>query len=431
MNRFDELFKDYALEAVPADHAVPGWRISLIYIGVGLTLPAFLTAATLGLALGFVPAILCTLLSALILAGLAGVTGYIGGATRLSTYRISRIAFGRMGAKFANLVMAVTTFGWFGVTASFFAAAAQALAAEHFGLEIARPVWVVLGVVLMTATALFGFRGLDKLSLVAVPLLLALLTAAVCRSLSDMAAADIFAVSGTAQMSFGVTTSMMIGTWMVGVTLLPDLTRYARSAAQGAWGGVLSFVPGMPLVFIPAMIPALVTGEADLVKTLTAFGWTVWALMIVILASWSTNDNNLYAASLSLASVFEKFRKWKITLIAGGLGGLIAVFGTMDMFIPFLIGLGILIPPVAGIYSAAFAISFKSGRPFAEDSTAFHWPAFAAWAAGSLTAYATQPADAAGLGLMSLSTVPALDAIIVAAITYALCVRLTARREKA
>lgn len=427
MPNLTDLFQDYARSPVPPGRRVNGWHIVVIYVGVALTLPAYLTGGQIGLAVGLTSGLVAALVAGIVLAAVGTATGYIGATTRLSTYMITRYAFGHTGAKAINFVLALSLFGFFGVTAAFFAEATNTLGVDFFALQWGFEAWLAIGTALMIATALFGFRGLDALSKVVTPLLFVLLVAAVVKSLAATPLAEISAYDNPEGFPVGAAVSILVGAWMVGAAVLPDLTRYAVTPTHGLIGGGASFLIGNLIVIVPCVILAIANGEADIVRVVVSLGWAAWALVIILLSAWSSNDNNLYSASLGLASILERVAKWKITIAAGIAGGLLAAAGIHQRLLPFLIGLGILIPPIAGIYVADFFLR----RPlYTGDSPgptqAFRWQAFVVWIAASGIAYATQPADAGGLGAFSLTMIPALDALLVSSVGYILLHRLTA-----
>lgn len=430
MADLNRLFQDYARDPVPAERGVRGWHIAVIYVGVALTLPAYLTGGQVGLNVGLIGGILAALIAGLVLAAVGVTTGYIGAKTRLSTYMISRHAFGRTGAKVTNFILALTLFGWFGVTAAFFAQATDTLAADFFDLEWGVTTWVVIGTVLMVSTALFGFRGLDALSKVVTPLLFALLVAAVIQSLGSTSVPEATAYDNPQGFPVGAAVSLLVGGWMVGAVVLPDLARYAVTPKHGMVGGGASFILGNLVVIVPCVFLAIANQEADIVRIVVSFGWAAWALIIIFLSAWSSNDNNIYSASLGLASIFERVPKWKITIAAGAAGGGLAAVGIIDQLVPFLMGLGILIPPVAGIFAADFFLRRKVYLAGSREAMpAFRWQAFMVWIVASGVAYATQPAQAGGLGAFSLTRIPALDALLVSALGYATLHRMASGIE--
>jgi cytosine permease len=163
-----------------------------------------------------------------------------------------------------------------------------------------------------------------------------------------------------------------------------------------------------------AALTALATGETDIMKLIVGFGFGVGALAMLILSIWTINALNLYSASLSLTATFPRFRQWTYTVVGGVVGTIIALLGIIDAFIPFLIFLGIIIPPIAAIYVIDGLATFRGMDP-AESLVsipALRWEAIGTWLVSVVVAVL-----AAYAGL-TLTTVPALDATIVAAIVY-------------
>lgn len=415
------MLNDYAREPVPEGMGVSGWRIGLIYIGVGLALPAFLMGAGVGIALGLSQAVLATLIAGIILWATAALTGSVGVKTKLSTYMITRFAFGRYGVWPINIIMAITLFGWFGVTVAMFSQAIDALFSDQFGITLGSTIWSIIGGALMSSTAIWGFRGLDRLSLIAVPLITALLIITDWNAIQLKSFGQIVAIPGDNSMSFGVTVSIIVGAWMVGATVLPDLARYGRSRKDVMFGAFLCFIPGLLFILTAAMIPAIATGESDIIKVMTGFGWPVLSILILLAAAWSTNDNNLYSASLSLSSIVPNIVKWKITLAAGVVGTLLAVVGIMENFTSFLVLLGVFVPPVAGVFITDYILRkdyyrFENFNHIENVRTT----GLLSWGFGSLIAFSTLPSGSYGFALFQLSTIPALDALLASAFSYLL-----------
>lgn len=417
-DQVQQVFKDYAREAVPDNRAVRFWHIGLIYIGVSLTLPAFLLGGQIGLSLGLYEGLTALVLASLILTALGLATGFIGADMRLSTYMMLYYTFGTRGAKAINILIGLSSFGWFGVTAALFAKAMQEL---PLPLDLPFAVWTGLGTALMISTAVFGFKGLDKLSIIVVPLLFLMLAAAVNEAL-DLASLDqLVSHNGGGQITMGQAVSILIGAWMAGVVMLPDISRYARTPRDGAYGALLAFLPGFILVLGLSMPPAIATGESDFIGILVSFGWTGWAMVLILLASWSSNDNNLYSSSLALASLLPNWPKWIITIIAGLAGGALATLGILDQFTVFLNLLGIVLPPVAGVYITDYLLKRSHYKLELDQLTQTFRPlSLLSCCGGALLGWTTAPQGHFGGGLFQLSTVPALDGLIAAGILQAL-----------
>ena len=422
MADIDQLTRDFSHDPVPDEHAVSGFRVAMVIIGFTITLPIFIAGSQIGLALGLQASVSAFLLGGAILAIVGGITSYIGSTTRLSTYMIIQFSFGRLGGRAVNAIIAVTLFGWYGVTAYLFGTASANAIVELYGAHPGVTSFIILGGVLMVLTTIWGFKALDKLSVFAVPLMMALLGSAVVFALRKVSWEGILAVPGTG-MSSGKSVSLVVGSFIVGATILPDLCRYARRTWEGVAAAAVSLGLVFPAVFFSAMIPSLATGQKDLILIMMGLGMGLPALVLIIFATWSTNSHNLYATSLTLSSIFPRYPKWKITIAAGIIGTILAALGIMDYFIDFLLFLGITIPPIAGIYVADFFCVRGRKYDVADLKTRpdWNWVAFAAWSVATLIGIVTVQ------GYFTLTSIPACDSILAAFGLYLVGVRFTRR----
>ncbi len=112
------------------------------------------------------------------------------------------------------------------------------------------------------------------------------------------------------------------------------------------------------------------------------------ALIILIMAQWTTNDNNLYTSSLGIANMIP-VKKKKITLIVGIIATLIGTAGLADYFITWLSILGIGLPPMAGIIIADYYVLKKGHYEFGPGTKYCNWGiiAFISWFAACVVGY--------------------------------------------
>ena len=93
----------------------------------------------------------------------------------------------------------------------------------------------------------------------------------------------------------------------------------------------------------------------------------------------------------------------------------LALFGLTDYFIAFLVALGIVIPPIAGIYVTDY---FMRGRNYdieaLERNAAVRLPAVAGWVSGALAAYWS------ARGQVVLTGIPTCDSVFLSALIFAL-----------
>jgi cytosine permease len=384
-----------------------GWfNITLIKVGVFISLPGFVTGVKIGDAVGFYNSILAFFLAGIVLGGLASLTATVGAKSRLSTYMITQYAFGTKGALLINLIFALSLFGWFGINTALFGGAVLNSLAGTGALQ-SEALYSILGGVLMVATAIFGFKALDKVSQLAVPLLCISLVVLVYVSITKIGFATI-SMPRPQTMSVGKAISAVIGGSVVGTVIFPDICRYARTFKHGIIAGVLTFTVAKPLILMTSAVPSLATGLKGIMDILNSLNLGVMALGVVIFTTWTSNNGNLYGASLSLSTIFRHFRYWQLVIISGTLGTILAITGLIEHFVPFLHLLGIALPPVAGIYIAHYF--FISRGNYSEqalrETPAFRPEALAAWFIACLLGYATLH------DYVTLTTVPAMDSLI-------------------
>ena len=413
MGDLNQLTEDFALARVPEERTVSGLRLALVIIGFTITLPIFIAGSRIGLALGLSDGSKAFMGGGAVLAVIGTLTAYIGSRARLSTYVITQFCFGQAGARVINAVVAIALLGWYGVTVEVFARACQTTVRTLFGFDIPTVGLCILGSTLMAFTAMWGFKALNSLSTFAVPLMMALLGTAVVAALR-LSPWEALQTVHSGSLGAGTAVSLVVGSFIVGAILLPDLCRYARRPWEAMLAAAVSLGLVFPLVFYCSMVPSLATGQNDLVLIMIGLGIGIPALVLLIFATWSTNSHNLYCTSLTLASLLPRVPKWKLTILAGVLGTLMASVGIMDHFIGFLIFLGLSIPPIAGIYAADFfLLSNQNYTPLELTARpAWNGPGFVAWVIASGAAYASQEQHLALTGIASC------DSILVGFIIY-------------
>jgi cytosine permease len=417
---------DYANRPLPEHLTVAGWRVGLIVASFAIALPGFLNGAQTGLALGFTEAVLAAFLAGLLLCLAGCFTSIISVRTRLTTYLLVQRSFGRHGAALVNVAIAIVHFCWFGVNISFFGDAMVAAAGEGYGIPGGFDTFVIIGSVLMTVSTIFGFRTLDRLALIAVPLLGITLVAVCVVAVRQHGIVLQPPATPPVPMSFGIALSALIGGNMLAVATMPDLSRYVRSTRDAVTSMALSFPIAGPLLMVASALTALATLETDIMKLIVGLGFGAPALFLLVLSIWTLNASNLYSAGLSLNATFPSLRQWVCVLAGGAIGTVFALMGIINAFIPFLLFLGLIIPPIAAIYVIDGFTTFRHADPGTsiQDLPGFRWHAVGTWL-GSIAV-----AVLAAYEGVTLTTVPALDATIGAAIAYLIILRVRERRRR-
>ncbi|MDR6607132.1 cytosine permease [Pseudomonas synxantha] len=419
MNSTENVIPDgYDRRPVPQSETVSGTGLALITFGIGMTLPVFWLGADVTQKVGFSTASLIFVGVCAVLGLLCALTAMVGVRTRLSTYMVLQFSFGRHGAKLINLTMAVTLLGFYAATADIFGSTVASALQSSWG--IVTPAWVhcVWGSILMTLMAVYGLRGLDRLSIYSVPLMALFMLFALYLGFQRAAPGQLGGFLGSGD-SLALAIASTIGMVILTPVLMPDFTRYARTE-KDALIAILGMAVGFPFVLIVGGVLSIITGQTEIMLVMASLGVLLPALAVLVFSTWITNTANLYSATLTLATV-SRTASWKLTVGGSVLATGLAVGGFMTHFLDFVMALSIVIPPLASIYVTDFFVVRRQRYDIdaLKQSSAFGWPALISWALASVVAWMTSFE-----GWM-LTSQPTLDSLLVALVAYLVLHRLT------
>ena len=403
---------EYMTVPVPSSANMAWWRIAAMSSIFSLSLPTFISGLELAHASTSRNFMLGSLAGGALLAVIAGSMGAVGSLTRQSSYMLTRIAFGSRGSVLVNVSFALSLIGWFGVNINLFSDAIDRLLGAYAIYE--GPAWPIelIGGSLMTATTVIGLRAIDRLSLVLAPLLLVVCALMLLSILHIGSLQAVLSRSPTTGLSLGDVISAVVGVLVVGAVTAPDLTRFLQHWCGAIAAAGVTYVASNTLVTTIGGLAGLATGRADMLTLMIAIGLGWGAFVTVIGGSWIVNALNLYSSVLSIATSAPKARRGLVTLCCGAGGTFAAFFNILDHFVTFLFYLSIIFVPVAGIVVIDI-LCLRRSAYFADRAAGtlprYQWSAIASWVLGAGVAIA------ASEGLVTLTRVAALDAILAGA----------------
>ncbi len=112
------------------------------------------------------------------------------------------------------------------------------------------------------------------------------------------------------------------------------------------------------------------------------------ALLVLIAAQWTTNDNNLYSASLGFSNII-KGKKRYIVLVTGIAATILGVLGISNHFSRWLSVLGVALPPSAGVLIADYYFVRRRHYEFGRGTVycKCNVLAFVAWVIGAFVGW--------------------------------------------
>jgi cytosine permease len=349
---------DFALTRVRPDAQKPWFGIAVQRFGQVSALSQFLLGATLGYSMTFGEAFLALLLGSIILEVIMCIVGIIGQKEGLNTALLARwTGFGEIGASLVGLAIGVSLIGWFGIQSAISAESLEAL------MPGVMPVWVwslIFGLA-VTAIVAFGFKGMQLLANITVPLFLILVGWSVITELGRHDLGEL--LTGPAPgptMSVWAGTGIVAGGLIVGAIITADMTRFNRSRADVIKQTVVGVSLGEFVIGLSGVLLAHAAASGNIVAIVTSSIGFV-GLIIVITGTLKINDWNLYSSSLGLVNFIstafgKNLHRVTTTIVLGVVGSVLAAAGILGQFSSFLIILGVAFPPIAGIMVAEYFI---------------------------------------------------------------------------
>jgi len=360
---------DYPISHVPGDERKGLISITAVLLGFVFAAVTMWVGADVGSSMGFGPMLTAMAVGYAILglyvATLCGIAARAG----LTTVLLARYSFGRWGAKWADLLIGGTQIGWFGVTIPLIAIPT----AKFFGINTPTlgAVLIVVWGLLHLSTAYFGYDGMEKLSMIAVPGLFIIGLISIFLALQDAGGIGaLMSQDGSGQMGFAAGVTIVIGTFISGGTQAPNWARFAKNTNIGFWAGLIAFLFGNGFLFISGAVGGSVynvTPAGDLYEVLAAQGLAAIGLLALVFNIWTTNDNAAYGFGVAGSEAFEFDRKRPFILGGGAIGILLALLGADSLLIPWLSVLGQYIPPLGGVIIADFLLCWRMEIPQMDD----------------------------------------------------------------
>lgn len=104
-------------------------------------------------------------------------------------------------------------------------------------------------------------------------------------------------------MSFLGGLALTVGSFALGGVIAGDYSRYARSRKDVIKSSIFGVVPAGIAMICMGGIMSLASGTYDISQVLTDLGVPVLGLVILILATWTTNTVNAYSGFYGIVHV--------------------------------------------------------------------------------------------------------------------------------
>lgn len=375
----------------------------LLAFGWGFLVTGLLVGGGLGAGQPFWPDLVRnTLLGNLVNFAIGALVGYMGYQTACNSALLYRMVYGNVGAYLPVLFLTVLLVSWQGIVVGAFSFAWV----QTFDSPWFYAVAVAAGL-LYTVTTYFGVRGLENVALPASLILTAVLVYAGWFNVNKAGGWQAFlalSAQTASQSPIGnlEAINIVIGSWIVGAVVMPEYTRFARSAWVAIAIPFIVLIIAQWFLQLVGAMGGVVSGSADFTGYMRTAGPVIslFGLLAMSFALWTTGDANLYLPTIQTASIFRRPKRVMVVIL--GLAGTVIGLGIYQRFMDFIGTLANIVPPLIGPVIADYYL-FNKRRFHVEllgRLPAWNPLAVIAFAAGAWASF--DPPDWIAAGLWAL-----------------------------
>ena len=369
---------EYAFGRVPADKRKAFGTILVILIGYCISLSNFVTGATVGSKMSFSGTVWSIIVGNGILAFVAVMLGIIGAKSGKTTLVLARNFLGKRSSAIMSVLIALSAINWIAVNANTFA---DMVLANFKWWPL--PMWAtaIIVVAIWAQSAIRGVKGLEFVSWLGAPAAVILAIAFVAIGTKTGFGAVTNYVPGEAQLTFAAGSTSIVGAWIFGCIVTPDVTRYAKNGKHVAIAAPIAVYVGLAMIELVGAMTAQATGNASFVAATAALGLGILVFVCAIFCVWTTQDNNIYSASLSLQNIFVdtklegKVKHAVLAVIVAVLAAVFAAAGAVKYLLPIIKALSVLLPPIP-----AMMIAEQWCVKNSKENQTINWVGLLAWA---------------------------------------------------
>ncbi len=378
---------DFPLSEVPETNRKGMTSMAVMLLGFTFYTATMWAGGNIGTAFQFNDLLLIIVAGNLILGIYAAALAVIAHKTGLNTVLLGRYCFGEHGSRLSDFVLGFTQIGWYAWGVATIAIVLTTLLPISESWQI--PLMILFGFG-FCITASIGYRAMDILSKISVPLMLIFIAISFYQGLVDVGGfANLLNIQPSSSMTMSAAITVVIGTFISGATQATNWSRFSRTGKVAVIATLIGFFLGNGLMVFIGAYGALIYQHADIVDVLVAQGFMLLAVLMLFANLWTTQDNTIYNFAAAGCNLFRTEKRRMITVVGAGIGTILAIFGMYNYLIPFLVLLGTFIPPIGAVIMTNFWFVYRANPPKLSDVVLpkYNYVGLSAYVIGSLAAY--------------------------------------------
>lgn len=319
---------DFPLVEAPVAGRKGVFSIAMVLFSFTFFTGTMFAGGKLGVSFSIVNLLWIAVIGNALLALYAASLGWIAARSGLNTVLMGRFCFGEIGSKLADFILGFAELGWYAWgTATVAISLVKILALPE---ALTQPMMVLFGI-LFCVTALVGYKGLDALSRLSVPLMFVLLVVSMYLALHHAGGWQAMTrIAPSDTMTWSAAITMVFGTFASGATQATNWTRLANSSRTAILASMGSFLIGNGLMIVAGAWCAIVYQQADIVEVLILQGLSVAAVIMLCLNLLTIQGPTIYNVSAAACHLLRSERRRTLTLAAAGVGIVLAIGGMYE-----------------------------------------------------------------------------------------------------
>ncbi|MCC7199469.1 MAG: cytosine permease [Gammaproteobacteria bacterium] len=378
---------DNPFAPLTAEQRRPGGPLIALAVGWGFLITGLLAGGALGAGVPLWPDLVWySLVGNLINFVIGALVGYMAYRTGCNSALIFRSIYGAAGAYVPVICIALLTIGWQGIVVGAFAQ----VWTQAPGTALYYAVAIFAGL-LYTVTTLYGVKGLEKVGIPSMVILVAVGLYAAWINVDKVGGlAALQQVSETRAAAAPLTglqaINIVIGSWIVGAVVMAEYVRFSRSFLVAMAIPFVVLVGDQLFLHLVGALGAIGSGTADFTAYMTSLSGVtaLFGLVGMTLALWTTGDTNLYLPSVQTASLFR--RPKRVMVVICGLLGTILGLGIYQRFLGWIDLLATIAPPIIGPVIAEYYLVRRRPLELPVEGAAINVAALVAFVGGAVLA---------------------------------------------
>lgn len=378
-----------ALKPIGKDERMSWVSLAFVQAGICVCVPSFLEGALLASAMPVKEAFWSGTIGYVLVVIVMTILGFMGSDLGLASCTLTEQTFGKKGARYiVSLLFAINLIGWFGINNQQCGEAFTNFMYASYGIQIPVVISCIVWGIVMLLTAVYGMKAIEKLDIIAIPLLLIVMGVGTYMAIKKFGLDELYTPLPRT-MTFMQGIGLSFDFYAVGTITAADITRFQRSRKDTILSTLLGVFPMGVLTLGMGIMLTKIANDYDIGSVLITVGIPLFGVISLILSTWTTNTSNVYSAGLNLVMSFniKDNKRQQVTIIAGIIGIVLGVLGILNHIEEALNFLAYLVCPIGGIMFAEYFIIGKGDPSKWSSRDGWNIPGVISWALSIIIAY--------------------------------------------